>query len=59
MISKVCLKNDPGEMKKSREASWLCDSFQGHKLTASEKKAVILSVTKEFKKKELLSGQSN
>ncbi|HUD01289.1 MAG TPA: hypothetical protein VMR37_03115 [Rhabdochlamydiaceae bacterium] len=59
VVSEVCMKNDPLEMKKSKEASWLCDLFQSYKLTAAEKKAVILAVTREFKMKELLSGQGD
>lgn len=53
-------KNDPDEMKIAREASFLCEIFQKHKLNADEKKMIIRELIQDFKKKkEEEDGQSN
>lgn len=47
-------KNDPDEMKKARDASWLCDSFQENNMNTEDKKDFILSL--KTKKLKVING---
>lgn len=49
MAYEMTQRNDPEEMKKSAEESWICKLFQEHNLEPHEKKAIIKSMVADFK----------
>jgi hypothetical protein len=48
----IWLKDDPEEMKKAREASWLCTLFQEAKLPVEAKAKIIRELIAEFKQRK-------
>lgn len=51
-------RNSILEMKKSREASWLCKIFQESHLDAKEKQQIMRNVIKDLKEKEDGEGKA-
>ena len=49
---KKFLPNDPKEMAKAADASWLCDEFQKSSLSLEEKQHIIRSVIADYKKEK-------
>ena len=52
MGTRAVLFNDPEEMLRAREASWLCDIFQENQLNLRQKQKIIRETIKDYIKKK-------
>ena len=51
MVYEMTQPNDPGEMKKAAQESWICNMFQKAKLKPDEKKEILKSLVKDIRQK--------